>query len=151
VRKAKRKYHTIPTMAELFDPRAYRDPHLAIIEKIRDGKPLGPDGCAYVAEWLMETWLPKHEVNALRQRRYWESIEMLIQTGMYFSPDRRKPSRKNAVARIATELGVTLEALEQRLKEHKTARRLRWADNPVFADMVAASSKPAEPIKRKRR
>src|SRR5437899_1647073 len=141
-------------MAELFDLRAYRGPHRAIIEMVRGGEPLRPDGCAYVAEWLMETWLPKHEVSKIRRRRFWESIEMLVQTGMYMhlsplSPKPRKPTRESVVARIAEELGTTSKALEQRLKEHKTARRLRWADNPVFADMVAASVDRAEPTRRK--
>jgi hypothetical protein len=119
---AKRKrgrYHTIPTLAKMIDInlRAYRDLHMAIIEKIKAGKP------------LLETWLPPHEVNKLRKARYWEGIEMLIQTGMYFSPEKRKPTRDSVVARVAEVLGMSLEAVDQRLKENKTARKMR----PVFA------------------
>jgi hypothetical protein len=131
---AKRKrgrYHTIPTLAKMIDInlRAYRDLHMAIIEKIKAGKPLSIVERTYTAEWLLETWLPPHEVNKLRKARYWEGIEMLIQTGMYFSPEKRKPTRDSVVARVAEVLGMSLEAVDQRLKENKTARKMR----PVFA------------------
>jgi hypothetical protein len=148
--KAKRKrggYHTVPTLAKTIDLRVYRDEHLAIIEKVREGRALTINERGYVAEWLLETWLPAHEVSKIRRARRWEGIEMLIQTGMHFSKEEREPTRESVVARVAEALGSTPEALEQRLKEHRTVRKMR----PVFATLARAPSKSAGRISRKRR
>jgi hypothetical protein len=134
-------------MAEVVDLREHRDLHRAIIAKIRDGKSLSVIERGYVMQWLEELWLPKHEVSKRRRRQHWEGVEMLVRTGMHFSPEPRKPLRESAVTRIAEALGMTLEAVQQRLKDHKTARK----SHPVLAEVVRASSKPAEPTKRKRR